>query len=448
MNIIVVGVGTVGYIATESLTKYHNVMVLENDPTKVEEIKNNLNVSVLQEDATSPKILELAIKIHSADVILCTTGKDSDNLFISLVCKHIKPSIKTVARIKDPDYMLSNVTKDGVVDHIITPEIIIGNKIAHLATTENAVDYDLIESMNLAMATFIVKKTHTNLLGKSFVTLNIPSECSIIAVYRNEQIVFEHETLLIREGDVITVLGSESGLNEFNRMMGIDKEARDIVVAGGGVAGTRISSILEAKKLRVKIIEQNLAACKQLSKNFNNALIVNGSCVDPRILSAENVGKSDVLIATTNVDETNLLSCLMALKLGTTKVIAKYTRLEYQDIFDFTGIKTNIGQHRIIANEVIKTLISDEKSIIKMKNPGELFFSITVPVNSKVSNNLIGDITMPEGSRICCIIRNGQNIYPRFDTRILPDDKVLLFTYNSNRRKLEKLFGVEISVVI
>lgn len=446
MNIIIVGMGTVGYTAAEALTKFHNVMILEKDGKKVEEVKNYLDVSILQDDATSPKILELALKIHSADVIISTTANDSDNLFISLVSKHIKPAIKTIARIKDPEYMLTEATKNGVVDHIITPEIMIGNKIAQLTLLENSIDYDEIESMGLCVCTFVVSSKHTTFIGKSPLTIALPSESSIIAVYRDDELVFEHEMLNFQEGDVIMVLGSPKGISEFNTLLGVEKVVKDVIIAGGGIAGSRLATILEAKKLHVKIIEQKLEVCRELAKNFNNVSVINGSCVDPRILGSENVGKSDALVAITNVDETNLLASLMALKLGTKKVIARYTRIEYQDIFDFTGIEANVGHHRIIANEITKRLISDEKAILKMKNPGELFFSIKLGSNSKINGSLLGDIKMPEGCRVCCVLRGEQKIFPRFDTKFMSNDKILVFTYNANRRKLEKTFDVELDL--
>lgn len=446
MNIVIVGMGTVGYTAAESLTKYHNVMVLELDPRKVEEVKNNLNVSILQEDATSPKILELALKIHSADVIISTTESDCNNLFISLICKHINPSIKTIARIKDPDYMLTDATRDGVVDQIITPEIMVGNKVAQLTMLENAVDFEDIESMELCMATFEILPHHTTFIGKGPLNLNIPPESGIIAVYRNGELIFDHELLTFEAGDVLMVLGSGRGVTEFNTLMGVQKVVKDVIISGGGVAGSRIASILEAKKIHVKVLEQNVNVCKELAKTFSNVTIINGSCVDPRVLESENIGKSDVLIATTNVDETNLLTCLMALKLGTPRVIARYTRMEYKDIFDFTGIRSNIGHHRIIANEITKRLISDQQAILRMKNPGELFFSIVVSPSAKVVGSLLGDIDLPEGARICCIIRGNNKIFPRIDTRLEASDKLLMFTYNANRRKLEKLFDVQLDL--
>ena len=118
--------------------------------------------------------------------------------------------------------------------------------------------------------------------------------------------------------------------------------------------------------------------------------MVNGNIVDPHVLQTENVGRADVVIAISDTDETNLLASLMAMKLGAPKIIAKYSMVEYEDIFDFTGIQTMIGYHRIVANEITKTLVSDETSLLQMKREGETFFSVRVSPKSRLVDSALG----------------------------------------------------------
>ena len=73
MNIIVVGIGNVGYIVTEVLSQYHDVMIIDNDKATVEKAKSLLNVSVLYEDGSNPKVLRSAIERHNVDIVISTT---------------------------------------------------------------------------------------------------------------------------------------------------------------------------------------------------------------------------------------------------------------------------------------------------------------------------------------------------------------------------------------
>lgn len=446
MNIIIVGIGSVGFTATEVLSQYHDVMIIDHDRAVIEKAKNLLNVSVFYEDGTNPKVLESAINRHKADVLISTTERDDDNLLICMLTKLIDKRIKTIARIRDPDFSIK--TSESTIDQIISPEIMTANKMAELALLENAVDYESIESMNLGLALFQVDQTHTNILGKMAINLDMPNDCTIVAIYRDDDVIINHEMTHIRVGDKLQVLGSPDGIHDFNKMMGINRDATEFVIVGGGVAGLYTARMLESRKRYVKLFETDPKKCSKLAKELNTSIIVNGSGVDPHLLRSENVGRADVLIAITDVDETNLLACLMGLKLGTSKVISRYSMVEYEDIFDFTGIRCTVGNHRVVANEVTKTLIEDEKSILRMKRDGELFFTIVVNPSSKITNEHIGDIRFPEGCRVGCIIRDDEKIYPRMDTVFKANDKVILFTYNTNKSKLEKLFGTRIEIEV
>ena len=99
----------------------------------------------------------------------------------------------------------------------------------------------------------------------------------------------------------------------------------------------------------------------------------------------------------------------------------------------------------LVANEITKTLVSDSEAILRMKYDGELFFSINVMEESSVASQLMGDVKLPSGSRVACILRGDRRIFPRMDVQYLPGDKVLMFTYNVKISKLEKLFRSQIN---
>ena len=438
MNIIVVGAGRVGFTIAEVLSEFHNVLVIDSDKEAVEQIKR-LNVSVLHEDGASPRTLEDAFSRHSPHVVISTTERDDINLFISMLTKYIRPGTRTVARITNPEYMVN--TSESMVDHVFSPEMIIANKMAELALLENAMDYESIESMDMGLAIFEVTPEHGQIIGKVIINLPIPPDCTVVCLYRDEEIIIENETVEIHPHDRICVIGNPEAIHKFNEMMGILRDAMEFVIIGGGVSGIQTARLLSSKNRYVKVIESNPEKCSKLARELSNVTVLNGSGIDPHMLKEVNVSRADVLIANTSKDETNLLSCLMGMKLGTSKIISRYSMIEYEDIFDITGINTAIGAHRIVANEITKMLVSDEDSILKMKHKGEMFFSVNVTAGVKICNERLGDIRMPEGARIVCIIRGEMKIYPNIDTKIIEGDKVLLFTYNVNIRKLERQVG-------
>ena len=444
MNIIVVGIGNVGYIVTEVLSQYHDVMIIDNDKATIEKAKSLLNVSVLYEDGSNPKVLRSAIERHNVDIVVSTTGRDDDNLLISMLSKMIKPGIKTIVRVRNPDFAIE--PSPETVDQIISPEIMIANKMAELALLENAVDYESIEAMDLGLALFEVTDDHKEIIGKMSIDIKKPKDCTIVAIYRDDEIIIEHDMTVIHVGDLIRVLGSPESIHEFNDMMGVSRPANEFAIIGGGVAGSQTAKLLESRKRYVKLIESDRKRCTELAKELTSTVIVNGSGVDPYLLKSENAGRADVIIASTDTDETNLLSGLMGKKLGAYKIVSRYSMIEYEDIFEYTGIKTIVGNHRVIANGVTKTLISSDKAILKMRNPDELFFTVNVNPRSDVCNEHTGDVKLPKGCRLTCIIRNDEKVYPDMYTKFQANDRAILYTHNANKSKLERMFGTRIDI--
>ena len=446
MNIIIIGAGNVGFTSAETLSTVHNVMIIERDSVKADAIKNMLNVSVLHEDGTNPKVLESAIKKHDADLVISTLPTDGLNLFVCITCKGYRPSLRTVATIRNPDYMIKT-TGDGNpgVDMIISPELISSNKIFKLATLENAVDYEIIKSLDIAIATFKVTNDQ-NIVGQITMNLDIPEECNIVCIYRGDEVIMDVETVEIRPEDRITVIGSENSIDAFNEMIGIKEEALEFVIMGAGIVGMNIAKALSKmeKKVYVKIIEEDKELCREASRNLTDAIVVNSDIIDPHILKTENVGRADVLISVTDADEKNLLACMASLKFGTRKVISRYLTRQYKDIFSFTGIETIIGYHLIIANEITKGLISEEDSILKMRRDKEYFFSVKIDIRTPIFKKLYGDLTIPDGVRFAAVVRDGKTMYMKYDTDFREGDRVLVYTYMSKSGAVKKLLGKEI----
>ncbi len=443
MKVVIIGAGNVGFTSAEALSKVHDVLIVEKDPAKVENAKALLNASVLHEDGSNPKVIEAAINRIDADIILSAIPDDAHNLFICLMAKRIKPEIMTVACLRDPDFIIKT-KKEGVegIDLLISPELITAEKIEKLAVLENAITYDHIASMDTDLATFRVDNGHS-LVGKVVLDIEMPDNCNIIAIYRGENVILSNETAEIHAGDRIRILGSPEAMVSFNKLIGVEKEAKEFVILGASVVGIEVARRLtqSGKRRFVKIIEQDETLSRNAARELDDVAIINADFIDLGVLRSENVQRADVIITASSMDERNLLACMAALRFGTRKIISKYSNQEYEEIFRYTGIESIIGYQRIIYNEVVKSLIFDESAILAIDRDNEYFFSVTIDDRSALLGNSIGDINMPDGIRIAAIQRGEDMIYPKMDTVFHENDKVLLFTHMVNPVKLSRLFG-------
>ena len=455
MNIIVVGAGKVGYTVAERLSREesNNVMVIEEDPIAADKVGKSLNITLYNDTGSNPRVLREAIKIHNPDVIISTVTRDEDNLFICMIAKSIKPDLKTVARIRDRDYIPFDDDEESIadklVDEVFSPEIICAETIAMLACLENAIDYDEIKSIGMSMATFHVSRQNVNIIGKTIIGLpDMPEDISVIAIYRGDEIHTEVETFELHLGDKICILGSEEGIIRFNKLMGVDREANEFVILGATAIGVDTAICLEQKgKRNIRIIETDPEKCTNTLRNLDYTRIMNGNIVDPHLLANENIGRADVLMVLGPTDEINLLASLMGRNYEARKIISEYSIPDYESIFDFAGIQCSIGYHRIIANDITKKLISDEEALLAMRYDNELFFSLTINEKSTVTGKRIGDVKLPAGCRIAYVVRDGKNEVPRMDTEFKVDDKILMFTYMTKLDKIQKMFRATISAV-
>ncbi len=443
MKVIIIGAGGVGYVAAETISDAHDVLVIENDADVADIVKNRLNVSVLHEDGTNPRIIKMAIETHKPDVLISTLKRDDSNLFACMMAKRIKLEITTVASITNPDYVIQT-SADGVdgVDIIISPELITAEKMYKLCTLENAIDYESISTLGVSMAIFEVNQ-YSNLIGQIVMNTFNLEDCSVFALYRNDELHFQADTMEIHVGDKICLIGSDEAISRYNDELWVETTSRDIVILGGTIVGRHLATLLskDNKKRYIRIIEKREDYCRELSRLLTGVVIVNGDFTEPELQSSENIFRSDCLVSVTNQDDTNLLMCMSGQKYNTNKIISRYLKKEYMDIFTFTGLATIIGYDRIVSNEVSKCVMSESKVIMRMRDHDELFFVHDVNDHSKLFNKYYGDLVMPNGLRVIAIYRDGKTVFPAMDTQFMDGDRVIVFTNMANDKSLSKVFG-------
>ena len=441
MKVIIVGAGEVGRVSAETISKIHDVLVIERDEAVSNALKSRLNVSTLKGDGTNPKTLAYAIENQKADMIISTLNHDESNLFVCMMAKRFKPTIRAVASITDPDYRIAT-TADGFVgvDTIISPELITAEKMFMLCVIENAIDYERIPALGASVAIFSVAPEH-EILGKVTMHLQIPEDCTVFAIYRDDTLYTETDTMEIHVGDHIFVFGSDEAISSFNALMGVEFPARNFVILGGSIVGRHVARMLAADRRTVKIVDRDEALCKELVKSLTGVAIACADFTDPDVQVNESIFRADATIATSHGDDTNLLMSMTAQRNNARKVITRYFTKEYEDIFRYTGIETIIGYYRIVSNEITKCTISDETAIMKAREEDEVFFLHKVNERSPLRDRYLGDIHVPSGVRMVAVRRGEEMVYPRLYTKLVDGDEIVVFTSHVRRSDISKLFG-------
>lgn len=451
MKAIIVGAGDVGSVSANTISQIHDVLIIEKNEDVAEMVKSRLNVSVYVADGTNPQVLAFCISTHGADIVLAATDDDANNLFICMMVERISHNIRTVASVTDPDFIIQKSSQGFPgVDFIITPELIAAKKMYRLATLENAVDYEFIETMGTAACIFAIQNFH-NVVGKIVMELPLPPNCTVFGIYRDGKLYTRVDTMDIRSGDHIAVFGTDDDITIVNEIIGVYDNNKEFAILGGSIAGFRLAKMLSEYENAhaIKIVDKDSRLCNSMSKKLDHVMVVNADFTDPEIQQNENLFKADCTLLASRKDDTNLLLSMSGQKYKARKLVARYSKKEYEDVFMYTGLDSLIGYPTIISNEITKIFISDENALVRLRNPAEMFFTYVVSEKSKIVDRYLGDLTVPEGVRIVGIQRkDGDNsdsdktmFYPKLDFKVQLNDAVIVFTCVRDSSILAELFG-------
>ncbi len=447
MRVVIIGAGSVGYVAAETIAGVHDVLVLDNDFDKTDKVTSSLNVSVLHEDGSNPRALRAAIQRHNAEAVVSTLGDDAVNLFICMMAKRYDPRIMTIATVNNPDFRIELESEGYVgVDKIISPEMVTARKIYKMAVMENATDFEFVESLGVGVAVFRVTSGNT-VAGKAILDFRLPEECSVFGIYREGKLLLDVETMEAHVGDGICVFGSEKGLSAFNDYMGVELKAVQFVILGGSIMGSNLAKMLlsDKEKRFVTIVEINENRCRELSRFIPEAMVLREDYRDPMVQRSEQLFKSDCIVVASGSDDTNLLMSMTAEKNNSRKVITRYFKPEYKDIFSYTGLNTTVGFYRIVSNEITDCVLPNDVALMRLRNYNELFFMYSVKKKSRFCDRYLGDVKLPAGIRVVAVSRDDYGsrriIYSDLDTYVKEGDQLIVFTTLTREADFKDLFG-------
>ena len=216
-----------------------------------------------------------------------------------------------------------------------------------------------------------------------------------------------------------------------------------IVVVGAGKVGRVLTEQLAAEKHDIVVIDQDSDLIDSLVNIYDvRGVAGNGGCYDIQKDAFED--GADLLIATTSSDETNILACLVAKKLGTPHTIARIRNPEYEKQLHFMreelGLSMVVNPEKATAREIARVLRFP--SAIKREQFCRQRFEL-VEYRINEGNPLVG-LQLSDLYRnirvkilICAVARGQQTIIPTGATVLQKGDKIYL---TASARELESFF--------
>jgi len=448
-SIVIAGMGEVGYTLARALAKEgHNVTAVEKDE-EVIAASEGLDALVIQGNAASPKRLEQAY-ISSADYFIGVTGTDEINMVACSIAK--SKGCKTIARINSLDYMDEPITvtkfREIGIDVAICPELVSAIQMSNVLTASTILDSAVFaEGLVHVLDTTINDKSLV--LNKRIRDLSFPKDCNIGAIFRDTDVIIPHGKDKFLQGDrVLVILGNLAVLNqveklfgkEHKRVSGTTKIGR-VMIFGASRIGIHLAERLQKRGLTIVLLDEDEERCRFVSERLPKILTINGSGTNRNTLLQEGIGEVDAFLATTKMEETNILSSLLAKQLGAETVIALIDRLELKSILENAGMDMVISPRSVTVSTILKYTHASNYLALSVMNRGSAqVLEVKVSKKSKLIGKQLQDISeFKKHALVGSVVRNEKVVIPRGKFSIQANDHLIIFIKSHMVRKLERL---------
>jgi trk system potassium uptake protein TrkA len=456
MNIIILGAGQVGStVATELAKEESNeITVVDTNQQILSELQDRLDLRTICGNGSYPGLLEDA-GADDADMLIALTNSDEINMIACQVASSLFHTPTKIARIRSPEYLgrPGLFAEDSIpVDFMISPESLVTEYIYHLIEHPSALQ--VLDFAGGRAQLVAVKAYHDGLMvGRELKTMNdvVPGvDMRVAAIFRGgKSIQPSAECVIEAEDEVFFLAAREHIPTVISEMRKLEKPNKRIMVAGGGNIGGQLAALME-KNYQVKVIEANPARTRELSAALNSTIVLLGDAANPDLLIEENIESMDVFCALTNDDEANILSSMLAKRMGAKKVMSLINRAAYVDLVESGLIDIAISPHQVTIGALLAHIRRGDVVAVHALRRGSAEAIEAIAHGDKTSSRVVGrpieEINLPEGARISAIVRGEEVIIAHHDTVIESEDHVILFLTDKKKiAAVEKLFQVGIT---
>ena len=458
MKIIILGAGQVGISTAEILAKEDNdITLIDNVASQVEGLQDRLDIRTIVGSASHPSVLEQAGG-PDADLILAVTDQDEVNMAACQVAYTLFRTPKKIARIRSVEYLTHReiFSDESIpIDVIISPEQLITQHVLHLIEYPGALQ--VVDFAGGKIQLVGLKAYHGGpLVGRELRTIreDLPTvEARVAAIYRHDRpIIPEGDTIIEPNDEVFIVAAAPHIPIVMSEFCAVEAPSQNIMLAGAGKIGLQLARTLEQNNYQVKLIEHGAERARQVAEQLDATIVLRGDAADEDLMLQENIDAMDVFCSLTNDDEANILSAMLAKRLGAHRTMALINRSAYVDLIESSVLDVAISPSLITVGSLLTHVRRGDTIAVHSLRRGAAEAIETIAHGDATSSSVVGrrieEISLPSGTRVGALLRNQEVIIPHHDTVIEAEDHVILFVIDKKHiRDVERLFQVKVTFV-
>ena len=458
MRAIIVGAGDVGYDVARMLSlQRHDVTVVDMDPEKVAHVRETLDVLALEGSGTSTETLQKA-RIEDADLLVAVTDVDEVNIIASMIAERVGKEAEatiTIARVRSGEFTGSDAVlsqRDFGIDHIIHPEQSTANEVVSLlrrASATDLVDFcgDRVQLVGIRV------DSESPVVGMTLAQLaqhGAHLAFRVMGISRGVRTIVPSGTETVQRNDQIFVIVPSGQVGQVAHLLG--KEAgklRHAMVLGGTNVGARVAAGLAQRKgrgrdafeMRVKLVEKDRHRAELLAERLEGVLVLQGDPADIDFLALEGLAEMDAVVAVTEDEESNLVSCLMAKHLGVRKTIALLSKSSYIPVAQTIGLDAAVSQKLAVSREVLRFLRgSHVRSVATVHGLDAEVLEMVADPGAPITRAPLMDLRLPRGILVGAVV--GQRVeIATGQTVVTPGARTLVFATPERVDEVERLFA-------
>ena len=448
MQILIVGCGKVGKALTEQLSKEdHNITVMDTDADKVRHLSDVYDVMGYVGNATDYEALQAADVEHT-DILLAVTFSDEANLLCCVLAKKAA-NCKTIARVRNPIYSSGrdHLQKMLGLSMIINPEHAAAREMINLLTTPSAIDISTFAKGRLNMMRFKLPQD-SPLIGKPVKELGAAyPDLLFCTAEHGDEVVIPDGEYVIRADDSLSILAPTTVAQTFFKKTGYRTDAvRSVMIVGGGETSYYLAQILLKMGIKVTIIEIKKDRCDELAALLPKANIIYGDGTDEDLLREENIDEMDAFVASSGIDEENIILSLYANDKVRTKVITKISHLEFENLINSLNLDSVINPKEITADYIVQyvramdnSVGSNVETLYKLMHDRVEALEFYIRPGCKLTGIKLMDMKLKKNVLVAGIVRGNNLIRPAGQDEFKEGDSVIIVTTNSGFRDINDI---------
>ena len=252
----------------------------------------------------------------------------------------------------------------------------------------------------------------------------------------------------LETGDLAYVICDRDHVRRTLGLFGHEEtEAGRIVIAGGGNIGFYVAQAIEQRqpRIKVRIIENNRERAVEIADRLRRTVVLHGSSLDQQILGEADIHDADLMVALTNDDQVNILSSVMAKRLGCKSNLTLINNPSYQDFTKTLGIDAHINPRAVTISKILQHVRRGRiRAVYSVQKGSAEVIEAEALETSPLVGTPLRELDLPDGVRIGAVLRDKKVIRPEGTLRIKAKDRVVMFATVQTVRNVEQMFRVSL----